>query len=140
MVVPVVKRTVYMPIDEGMYLIFKEALYRIGCGANRLGDSGVHTLGDSSAFVNPAGQLLLPGGVRPEWIPSAYYLNSIQPLFKFGAHVCMERLLNSGGIVCHRRDYSRLDSRRREVSGLALILCVWKVSMSKPQHGNVDLL
>ena len=25
----------------------------------RLGDSGVHTLGDSSAFVNPAGQLLL---------------------------------------------------------------------------------
>ena len=33
--------------------------------------SGVHTLGDNSAFVNPAGQLLLPGGVRPEWIPSA---------------------------------------------------------------------
>ena len=26
---------------------------------NRLGDSGVHTLGDNSAFVNPAGQLLL---------------------------------------------------------------------------------
>ena len=25
----------------------------------RLGDSGVHTLGDTSAFVNPAGQLLL---------------------------------------------------------------------------------
>ena len=50
---------------------FKEALYRIGCGANRLGDGDVHTLGHSSAFVNPAGQLLLPGGVRPEWIPSA---------------------------------------------------------------------
>ena len=32
-------------------------------------------------LVNPAGQLLLPGRVRPEWIPSAYYLNSIQPLF-----------------------------------------------------------
>ena len=26
---------------------------------NRLGDSGVHTLGDTSAFVNLAGQLLL---------------------------------------------------------------------------------
>ena len=26
---------------------------------NRLGDSGVHILGDTSAFVNPAGQLLL---------------------------------------------------------------------------------
>ena len=51
--------------------IVKEALYRIWCGANRLGDSGVHTLGDNSAYVNPAGQLLLPGGVRPEWIPSA---------------------------------------------------------------------
>ena len=49
----------------------KEALYRIWCGANRLSDSGVHTLGDNSAFVNTAGQLLLPGGVRPEWIPSA---------------------------------------------------------------------
>ena len=29
------------------------------CGANTLGDSGVHTLGDKSAVVNPAGQLLL---------------------------------------------------------------------------------
>ena len=26
---------------------------------SRLGDSGVHILGDTSAFVNPAGQLLL---------------------------------------------------------------------------------
>ena len=26
---------------------------------NRLGDSSVHTLGDNSACVNPAGQLLL---------------------------------------------------------------------------------
>ena len=56
-----------MPI----YYAIKEALYRIWCGANRLGDSGVHTLGDNSAFVNPAGQLLLPDGVRPECIPSA---------------------------------------------------------------------
>ena len=39
----------------------KEGLYRIWCGVNRLGDSGVHTLGDTSAFVNPAGQLLLTG-------------------------------------------------------------------------------
>ena len=46
----------------------KAGLYRIWCGVNRLGDSdvhslghncGVHTLGDTSAFVNPAGQLLL---------------------------------------------------------------------------------
>ena len=39
--------------------LLKEALYRMWCGANRLGDSGVHTLGDNSAFVNPACQLLL---------------------------------------------------------------------------------
>ena len=26
---------------------------------NSLGDSGVHTLGETTAFVNPAGQLLL---------------------------------------------------------------------------------
>ena len=32
---------------------------------------GAHTLDDNSAFVNSAGQLLLPGGVRPEWITSA---------------------------------------------------------------------
>ena len=37
----------------------KDGLYRIWCSVNRLGDSGVHTLGDSSAFVNTAGQLLL---------------------------------------------------------------------------------
>ena len=29
------------------------------CGVNRLGDSGEYTLGNTSAFVNPAGQLLL---------------------------------------------------------------------------------
>ena len=38
---------------------FKEAVYRIWCDVNRLGDSGVNRLGDTSAFVNPAGQLLL---------------------------------------------------------------------------------
>ena len=36
-----------------------EALYRIWCGVNRLGDSGVNRLGDTSAFVSMAGQLLL---------------------------------------------------------------------------------
>ena len=40
-------------------LFFGTRLYRIWYGVNRLGDSGVHTLGDTSAFVNPAGQLLL---------------------------------------------------------------------------------
>ena len=34
-------------------------MYRIWCGVNRLGDSGVNRLGDTSAFVIPAGQLLL---------------------------------------------------------------------------------
>ena len=38
---------------------FKEGIYRIWCGVNTLCDSGVNTLGDTSAFVNPAGQLLL---------------------------------------------------------------------------------
>ena len=33
-----------------MYM-FKEALYNILCGVNRLGDSGVNRLGDTSAFV-----------------------------------------------------------------------------------------
>ena len=49
----------------------KGALYRIWCGVNRLGDSGVNRLSDTSALVIPAGQLLLPGGVRPECLPSA---------------------------------------------------------------------
>ena len=37
----------------------KEALYVIWCCVNRLGDSGVNILADTSHFVNPAGQLLL---------------------------------------------------------------------------------
>ena len=36
----------------------KEGLYRIWCGVNTLGDSGVNTPGDTSAFVNPTVQLL----------------------------------------------------------------------------------
>ena len=39
--------------------LIKGALYRIWCGVNRLGDSGVNRLDDTSAFVIPAGQLLL---------------------------------------------------------------------------------
>ena len=46
-------------------------LYKIWCGVHTLSDSGVHTLGDTSAFVNPAGQLLLPGGLIAEWMASA---------------------------------------------------------------------
>ena len=37
----------------------KDGPYRIWCGVNRLSDSGVNTLGDTSDFVNPMGQLLL---------------------------------------------------------------------------------
>ena len=54
--------------------LVKGALYRIWCGVNILGDSGVNRLGDTSAFVIPAGQLLLTrrgAGVRPACIPSA---------------------------------------------------------------------
>ena len=40
-------------------LYIKEGLYRIWCGVNRLRDSGVNTLCDTSAFVNPTVQLLL---------------------------------------------------------------------------------
>ena len=53
--------------STGDCFLLKEALYRIWCGVNRLGVSGVNRLGDTSAFVNPAG----PGGVRPEWMASA---------------------------------------------------------------------
>ena len=39
--------------------LLKEGIYRIWCGVNRLGDSDVHKLAYTSAFVTPAGQLLL---------------------------------------------------------------------------------
>ena len=45
--------------DVNCSVKLKAGLYRSWCGLNRLGDSGVHVLGDTSAFVNPAGQLLL---------------------------------------------------------------------------------
>ena len=41
---------------------------------HRLGDSGVHTLVDTSAFVNPVGQRLLiaiNSGLTAEWMASA---------------------------------------------------------------------
>ena len=38
---------------------FIEGLYRILCGVNTLGYSGVNTLGDTSVFVHPTVQLLL---------------------------------------------------------------------------------
>ena len=44
-----------------VYQILKEAMYIIWCDVNRLGDSVVNRLGDTSAFVNTAGQLLLTG-------------------------------------------------------------------------------
>ena len=50
--------------ERGTRFLLKEGLYIIWCGVNRLGDSGVHTLGDTSAFVNPAGQLLLTRRVK----------------------------------------------------------------------------
>ena len=49
-----VRRTVRMHSKS-----VKEGLHRICCGVNRLGDIDVHILGDTSAFVNPAGQLLI---------------------------------------------------------------------------------
>ena len=47
---------------------------------NRLGDSGVHTLGDTSAFVNPTVQLKLltrRGKTRMDGVGIVLYLNSI---------------------------------------------------------------
>ena len=39
--------------------LIKGALYRIWCGVNRLGDSGMNRLGDTPPFVIPAGEQLL---------------------------------------------------------------------------------
>ena len=44
-----------LPVTIVIYFRVKEALYRSWCGGNRLGDSGVRRLVDTSAFVNPAG-------------------------------------------------------------------------------------
>ena len=48
----------------------KAGLYRIWCGVYRLGDNGVHTLGDSSAF---GGSPLIAKvcGLISEWMTSA---------------------------------------------------------------------
>ena len=58
-----------------MEIVLKEALYRIWCGVNRLGHSGVNRLGDTSAFVNEAGHLLLTWRGKTR-------MYSIQPIFK----------------------------------------------------------
>ena len=50
---------VYVNCCNALELALKGALYRIWCGVNRLSDNGVNRLGDTSAFVIPAGQLLL---------------------------------------------------------------------------------
>ena len=48
---------------------------------NRLGDTGVYTLGGTSAFVNPAGQLLLTqrGKIRMDGVGIVFELY-ISPL------------------------------------------------------------
>ena len=49
----------------GQYRIHKlRAIKLYWCGGHTLSDSGVHTLGDTSTFVNPAGQLLLTRRVK----------------------------------------------------------------------------
>ena len=70
-------------------ILCRRYTFWIWCGVNRLGDSGVKVVWIYSAIL----QLLLsrrvsyclPGGVRPECIPSAWYLNSIQ--CPFNIHV-----------------------------------------------------
>ena len=63
-------------VDEKRVL--KGALYRIWCVVNRLGDSGVNRCGDTSAFVIPAGQLLLTRRGK-----TRMYTAGIQCLFKW---------------------------------------------------------
>ena len=41
--------------------IIKESLYRMWCVVNRLGDSGVNRLSDTSAFDNTAGSVFISG-------------------------------------------------------------------------------
>ena len=57
-------------MQTSIIITFKEGLYRIWCGVHTLGDSGVHRIGDTSASVNPAGQLLLTrrGKIRMDGI------------------------------------------------------------------------
>ena len=51
----------YCPLpNSDIFIYLKRGCIEFGVGGvNILGDSGVNTLGDTSAFVNPAGQLLL---------------------------------------------------------------------------------
>ena len=64
--------------------LLKEALYRIWCGVNRLGNSSVNRLGDTSAFVNTAGQLLLTrrGKTRMDGVGIVFeFYTAPEPLF-----------------------------------------------------------
>ena len=55
----------WLPVGRSqLAYLLKEGLYRICCGVNRLGNSGMHTLSYTSAFVNPAGQLLLTRRIK----------------------------------------------------------------------------
>ena len=67
--------------DKNIYQI-KAGLYRIWCGGHTLGDSGVHTLGDTSAFVNPAGQLLLTPRVNSRMDGVGKVFEFYIPVFK----------------------------------------------------------
>ena len=49
----------------------KEALYRIWCGVNRLGDSGVNDSAILQLLLTRRVSYCLPAGVRPEWMASA---------------------------------------------------------------------
>ena len=57
-------------------LSIKEGLYIIWCGVNTLGVSGVNTLGDTSAFVNPTVRLLLTRR-------SKFRMNGVGIVFEF---------------------------------------------------------
>ena len=61
----------------------KAGLYRIWCGVNRLGDSGVNTIGDTSAFVNPTAQLLLTwrGKIRMDGVGIVFEENTSRKNF-----------------------------------------------------------
>ena len=79
--------------SEIKLIYFKEGLYRIWCGVNSLGDSGVNTLGDTSAFVNPTVQLLLTrrGKLR---------MYGVGIVFEFYNYICSPFLIiqNTDGI------------------------------------------
>ena len=85
-----------MTLSEIKLIYFKEGLYRIWCVVNTLktlSDSGVNTLGDTSAFVNPTVQLLLTrrGKLR---------MYGVGIVFEFYNYICCPFLIiqNTDGI------------------------------------------